>query len=122
MFNIDSRKFEPFEYANEPVTLKRKVLGFLSYFTRIGYNPRDYEYYFSMDNYVEAACSVCDMVLGGMPREEYEKWDAERTGPEYCGRCKEYEWLRRQGCPNCSGNPSSEHSCLAHDPLYPLVG
>ena len=91
MFNIDSRKFQPFEYANEPVTLKRKVLGFLSYFTRIGYNSINYEYYFSMDNYVEVGCSICDMVLGGLPREEYDKWDAEKTMPEYCKRCAHYE-------------------------------
>ena len=87
MFTVDSRKFQPFEYANEPVSLKRKVLGFLSYFTRIGYNSINYEYYFSMDNYVEAGCTICDMVLGGLPREEYDKWDAEKTMPTHCKRC-----------------------------------
>jgi hypothetical protein len=87
MFTVDSRKFQPFQFANEPVTLKRRVLGFLSYFTRIGYNSINYEYYFSMDNYVEAGCTICDMVLGGLPREEYEKSLRENSVPEYCKSC-----------------------------------
>ena len=87
VINIDSRKFAPVEYANEPVTLRRKVLGFLSYFTRIGYNSEKYEYYWSMDNHVEVGCTICDQLLGGAPREVYEESLKEGSVPAYCKRC-----------------------------------
>ena len=87
MFTVDNRKFQPFQFANEPVTLKRRVLGFLSYFTRIGYNSINYEYYFSMDNHVEVGCTICDQLLGGAPREVYEESVREGSVPAYCKRC-----------------------------------
>ena len=105
VINIDSRKFAPMKFANEPVSLRRKVLGFLSYFTRIGYNSKHYEYYLSMDNWVEVGCSICDMVLGGLPREDWEEEFGDSDEREYCSDiCRSHptatktwsEWLAKK--------------------------
>ena len=89
MTYIDTSKFQPFEYANEPVRLRRRVLGFLSYITRIAYKPEGYEFYWCMDNYVEVGCFNCGMPLGGLPKEQ---WDALPKKNDSCTDCKwEYD-------------------------------
>jgi len=65
---------------------RNKVLYFLRWATRIGYDRRDYEWYWSSDNFVEVGCTICDMPFGGLPRDEWEKLPKEAV---YCDQCKQ---------------------------------